>query len=106
MAELNKKEIIKKLREIKINHQAEGFIILGVFGSYARNDENVDSDIDILYELTDDFYKKYPGWDMIPILDTIEKECESQLGKKIDLANKNALNSVGKKYILPEVIYV
>lgn len=36
----------------------------------------------------------------------IKKEIESELGIKIDLANRRALDDIGKKYILPEVVYV
>jgi hypothetical protein len=79
---------------------------LGVFGSYARGDENEKSDIDILFEMTDSFYRKYPGWDVFPVIDEIEKEFSRTLKREVDLANKNALNDIGKKYILPEVQYV
>ena len=36
----------------------------------------------------------------------IEKDFAKSLGKNVDMANKNALNEIGKKYILPEVKYV
>jgi hypothetical protein len=100
------KKIVKSVKNLKSKYKKEGFIILGVFGSYARGDENQESDIDLLYEMTDKFYKKYPGWDAIPVIEKIEQELEQELGKKVDLANKNALNEIGKKYILPEVKYV
>jgi len=99
-------KIIDKIKLVKEKYLSEGFIIVGVFGSFARGDEAKDSDIDILYEMTDDFYKKYPGWDVFPVIDKIEMELEQTLQKKVDLANKNALNEIGKKYILPEVVYV
>ncbi len=98
--------LIEKIKNIKKSRENEGFIILGVFGSYGRNEENKESDIDILYELTDDFYNKYPGWDIIPMLDEIESQFNNELGIKPDLVNKNAMNNVAKKNILPEVTYV
>ncbi len=98
--------IIKKIKELKVKYEPEGFIVLGIFGSYVRGEENEGSDIDILYEMTENFYKKYPGWDVIPVIEQIEKEFKEELGKNIDLANKNALNEIGEKYILPEVVYV
>ena len=98
--------IIDKIRSVKDKYAPEGFIILGVFGSFARGEETGNSDIDILYEMTDDFYKKYPGWDAFPVIDKIEAELKETLQKKVDLANKNALNDIGKKYILPEVVRV
>ncbi|MFH0975424.1 MAG: nucleotidyltransferase domain-containing protein [Spirochaetota bacterium] len=98
--------VINKIKNLKSKYEPEGFIILGVFGSYVRGEETENSDIDILYEMTDSFYKKYPGWDVIPVIEQIEKEFKKELGMEIDLANKNALNEIGKKYILPEVMYV
>ena len=98
--------IINKIKNLKRKYEPEGFIVLGIFGSYVRGEEKEESDIDILYEMTDTFYQKYPGWDVIPIIEQIEKDFKKELGKNIDLANKNALNEIGKKYILPEVVYV
>lgn len=45
-------EILQKLKSIKPEYQPEGVDILGVFGSYARNEADKDSDIDILIETT------------------------------------------------------
>lgn len=99
-------EIISKIRKIKEKYNSKGFIILGIFGSYARNEETAKSDIDILYEMTQQFYDRYPGWDVFSVIEEIEKEIENSLGKKIDLTDLNALKKVGRKYILPEVQYV
>jgi uncharacterized protein len=101
-----RQEMIDKIKILKHKYEPEGFIVLGVFGSYARGDENEKSDIDILFEMTDSFYRKYPGWDVFPVIDEIEKEFSRTLKREVDLANKNALNDIGKKYILPEVQYV
>ncbi|MBP7552861.1 MAG: nucleotidyltransferase domain-containing protein [Spirochaetes bacterium] len=99
-------DIIDKIREIKKEYEKEGFIILGVFGSYARGEESSESDIDILYEMSDSFYNKFKGWEIYNEIDKIENRIKSKLNYKIDLANKNALNEIGKQYILNEVIYV
>ena len=100
------KQLIKKIEQLKIKYQKDGFIILGIFGSYTRGEETESSDIDILYEMTDEFYKKHSGWNIFPVLDKIQGELENELHKHVDLANINALNEVGKKYILSEVKYV
>ncbi|MCD4820001.1 MAG: nucleotidyltransferase domain-containing protein [Candidatus Cloacimonetes bacterium] len=100
------KKMINIIRKMKQKYEPEGFIIIGIFGSYAREEETEKSDIDILYEMKPNFYNKYHGWDVYPIINRIEKELERALGKKIDLADRNALKKVGKKYILPEVQYV
>lgn len=98
--------ILKKVREIKKEYEQQGFIILGIFGSYARGEETSESDIDILYEMSDSFYNKFKGWEIYSQIDRIENGIRSKLDTKIDLANKNALNDISKQYILNEVIYV
>ncbi|MES0491856.1 MAG: nucleotidyltransferase domain-containing protein [Leptospirales bacterium] len=100
------KIFLDKISLLKQKYNTEGFIILGVFGSYARGEETPTSDIDILYELAEKFYNKYPGWGIISAIENIRKDLETTLGKKIDFADKNALKNTGKKYILPEVQYV
>jgi uncharacterized protein len=92
--------------KLKKKYEAEGFIILGVFGSYARNQETKNSDIDILYRLDELFYEKYSGWDALGRIEDIKTEIEKFLGLTVDFANKNGLNEIGEKYILPEVAYV
>jgi len=99
-------DILQKIKNLKQKYEKDGFVIIGVFGSYARGEYNEDSDIDILYELKDVFYKRYPGFKIYPVLDQIEEEIHEELRHRVDLANVNALNEIGNKYILPEVVYV
>jgi uncharacterized protein len=98
--------LINKIKTLKEKYEKEGFVILGVFGSYARGEEVEHSDIDMLFEIKDSFYNKFKGWDIYPVIEKIEKNIEQELNHKIDMTNKNALNEIGKKYILPEVVYV
>jgi uncharacterized protein len=100
------KLIHKKIQTLKSKYEPEGFIILGIFGSFVRNEETDNSDIDILYEINDTFLKKYIGWDSFIRLDEIKKEISRELLHKIDMADKNALNNVARKYIIPEVVNV
>ena len=53
---------LKLLQQAKEYYSNEGFNILGFFGSYARGEENPQSDIDILYELNEKFIKNYEGF--------------------------------------------
>jgi uncharacterized protein len=98
--------LYNKIKTLKNNYVIEGFLILGIFGSYARNEETERSDVDILYEINDKFLNKYVGWDAILRLDEIKTEIENSLNIKVDIADKNALNRVAKKYIIPEVLSV
>ncbi len=51
--------LLKKLKELKAKYQPEGFEIVGLFGSFARNQETSDSDIDLLYRISEKFVEKY-----------------------------------------------
>lgn len=70
---------------------------IGLFGSVSRNEENRDSDIDILFSLHQ------------PIglftLSKIHFELEEKLNKKVDLISENGLNKFIKEKVLNEVKY-
>ena len=93
-----------KFLKIKNLLKKEGFIIDGIVGSYARGEEY--NDIDILYHLDDNFFKKYKGFDGFNKLQNIKTYLSQNLNEKIDLIDKTTLNKVGKKYILKDVIDV
>jgi predicted nucleotidyltransferase len=97
---------LQKLKELKSLFQKEGFIIDGVFGSYARGDNGKDSDIDILYHIESPYLEKYKDWDYFIRLDEIKREIEKFLKVKTDIADRETLNSVGKKYILKDLTLV
>jgi predicted nucleotidyltransferase len=69
---------------------------IGVFGSFARQEENMDSDIDILVKFKD----------TISLLELvrINRELSDLLGKKVDLITEQSLkNERIKKYILKDL---
>lgn len=71
---------------------------IGIFGSYVRGENNIDSDIDILVE----FSKPIGFFKFIQL----ENYLQEILGKKVDLVTKQALKPVIGKYILSEVVMV
>jgi predicted nucleotidyltransferase len=99
-------ELLLKLRQLKTRYLAEGFVILGAFGSFVRNEQTPDSDLDVLYELSDSFYNAHTGWDSCARIAEIRGEMELALNIKVDMANRRALSDIGRKYILPEVLFV
>lgn len=97
MNELN--NILEKLRELKPELENEYFVQeIGIFGSYVRNEQTLDSDIDLLIQFRE-------GMDLFKLAHLI-KWLGEIFGKKVDIANKKTLRPrIGKK-ILSEVIYV
>lgn len=71
---------------------------LGIFGSYVRNEQAEDSDLDILVEFAAPI-------DMFEFI-TLEQELSELLSARVDLVSRNALKPYIGKRILSEVLMV
>ena len=78
----------KTLEEIA---KANDISYLAVFGSHARGEENLDSDIDLLIE----FNKRKSLFDLVGI----EQEMQDETGQKNDLQTINSISKYIKPYI-------
>jgi predicted nucleotidyltransferase len=83
----HKPELIKKYHVKK----------LGIFGSYARGDEALSSDVDIMVD-----FEKPIGLEFV----ALAEELESLLGIKVDLVSANAIKSRMMELIKKELVYV
>lgn len=97
------KTSILKIKRILSLHKKDlsaqyGVREIGIFGSYVRNENRKNSDIDILVEL-----EKPMGFFKFVRL---ERYLSELLGAKADLVTKNALKPHIGRRILAEVIYV
>jgi len=81
--------------QLKENYQLAK---IGVFGSFARNEQNTQSDIDIIVE-----FEKTPG--MIKFIQ-LEEYLSNVLNNKVDLVTVHSINSTIKEQILKEAIFV
>lgn len=68
---------------------------IGIFGSFARNENNENSDIDVLYE----FNTTIRLFSLI----ALKEELEKKLNKKVDLVSEKYLNPKLKSKILNEL---
>ena len=94
-----KQEIIKIIRNSKLEMESHyGVQQLGLFGSYLRENQRKNSDIDILVTFNRDI-------DLFDFLD-LREFLESQLSIKVDLVMESALKPAIGKRILSEVEYV
>ena len=92
-------EIQTILAEIKTELQEKYHInSVGIFGSYARGEQNSASDVDILVEYT----KKPSLFGLVELQDYLS----DRLQMKVDLVTKDGLKSKIKENILAEVIYL
>lgn len=97
---MHQKSILTYLKQIKPYYEKEGFIIEGLFGSYARGDATEESDIDILIEIdkkTTDIYAKKRS---------LKEDLENYFHKKVDIARKKYLTPLAKDAIKDDLIYV
>lgn len=95
---MNLNSILSILKENKAIFNQYGVKKIGVFGSYVRNEQKTDSDIDILIEF-EKGKKSYQN-----LLKTTELT-ENLLNKKIDLVTIESLSPYIGPYIKKEVIY-
>ena len=99
---MRKSDIVSTLHKLKPVYQEEGFILVGLFGSYARGTQSKFSDIDIAYKLDyDKFSQRYKdGFSKLLRIEDIKKELQSLFKKPVDLVPDN------NKEILKDLINV
>jgi predicted nucleotidyltransferase len=78
---MNKENIYKKLADLL---KEQGAVKIAVFGSYVKNDENPESDIDVIV----DFIDKKTLLDLV----RIERELSDSLGVKVDLLTEKSIS--------------
>lgn len=94
-------QIIEKLKQEKSHLQQEFNITeIGIFGSYTRDEQTENSDIDILID-----YDKTKSFSLLELVG-LEDYLGNLFGKKIDIITKNALKPRIGRQILNEVIYL
>lgn len=91
-------QIIQKLTALKpILQQKYPLASLAIFGSYARNEANENSDVDVLVE--------FNGKIGIQFVDLAD-EIESCIGIKTDVISKNSLKTNYYEHTKQDVIYI
>jgi uncharacterized protein len=93
-------EILNFLRNNKLTLKNKYFVTeIGLFGSFARNEQNENSDIDFLVVFEPD----------TPDLYSVEKELKEYLknhfNREVDICAKKWINPIFKPLILKEAIY-
>ena len=78
--------------------QNYGVTKLGIFGSYARNEQHEDSDLDLLVT-----FEETPG--LFQYIE-LENSISDALGIKVDLVMEDALKPTIKKRVLNEVLLI
>ncbi|CAA6809465.1 MAG: Unknown protein [uncultured Sulfurovum sp.] len=100
-----KKNILHYLGELKKELEPQGIEALALFGSYAREEQTVYSDIDIAIKKKKNFLDDYTAYEYFEILSDIKAKIRKKLHKSIDIFDMDSTSSF-KKAIEDELIYV
>jgi predicted nucleotidyltransferase len=95
-------ESLEEVKEVIEQHRQEleeRFKVknIAIFGSFARGEQNEESDVDILVE-----FKEPVGLLFIHLADFLEEILQS----KVDLVTKDGIKQNRRKYIMEDLIYV
>ena len=95
------KGIILNFIKTNSNHLYSNYNIskIGLIGSFARNEQNENSDIDFLIEF------KSGTQDIFNLKLALKKYLKTNLNREIDICREKYLKPYIKDYILDEVIY-
>ena len=102
---LNKESILAYLKRLKPYYKKEGFIIEGLFGSYARDEADTDSDIDILVHTEPSFAERH-GLMSISRIHEIQSEISKVLQTSVDIASSSGMGKTAQKFIIDKTIYI
>ncbi|MBE0495708.1 MAG: nucleotidyltransferase family protein [Campylobacterales bacterium] len=96
---MTKEDILSYLRAHKKElNERFGVLKIGLFGSFARDEQTDESDIDLAIEIEKN--KKSLG-----NFFAIKRELEGQFGKKVDLGIEATLKPIVREYVKKEIIY-
>jgi predicted nucleotidyltransferase len=98
---LTQENILNFLSENKLFLREQFHVVkIGIFGSFARNEQNPDSDIDILIEMENNVSNDYDlKWNLREFL-------KNQFQRDVDICNSKHIKPYAKEYILKDAIYV
>ena len=103
---ITKEAVLEYLRSIKHNHEKEGILIHGIFGSIARDEVNENSDIDVLIETTPKFVENTDPLRAFTILQALREDIAQHFACTVDLADKTGLRGSSGEHILKKPLYV
>ena len=101
-----KEPILRYLKELKPKLEKEGITEIGLFGSFAKEEATIYSDIDIFVKTTDEFCNKYIGFAALGFLEDLRQDIAKHFNKEVDLCNIAGFNDERKAKFLKGAIYV
>ncbi len=104
-ANISQKEILEYLKSIKDELIKEGISEIALFGSFARGDDDIYSDIDIAIRIKEDYLKDYDSWDYFDLIKKIKNLVIQRFGIGCDVFDLDSSSFI-KDSVLKELLYV
>lgn len=109
MADITKKidrsDVLEYIKEIKDELVKDGIYKIALFGSYARNEVDIYSDIDIAIKLQSDYLEKRNSWDYFDLIAKIKTLITQKFHVGCDIFDLDS-DSFIKKSVMKDLIYV
>jgi len=103
---INQTDIINYVHNYNEEHKADGFTVVSLFGSYARGENDIFSDIDLTYKIDHDKFYKDDAFSKLLKIEEIKKELEKKFHKKVDLVPVNNTNKFFQDTLKKEQIII
>ena len=100
-----KDAVLSYLGELKEELHKEGIAELGLFGSYARGEASVYSDIDIAIRRDERYLQEHSAYEYFALIDIIKSKVSARFHRQSDLFDLESDSSM-KENILKDIIYV
>lgn len=102
---MQKETILEYLKEFKNSPQNRLFLEIGLFGSYAKNQADSFSDIDVAVRVDQEYLKRHDIWDYFDAIEKMKTELLKKFHLKSDVFDLDSSSPLVEK-IKKDIIYV
>lgn len=102
---MQKEKILDYLKEFKNSPQNRLFLEIGLFGSYAKNQADSFSDIDVAVRVDQEYLKGYDIWDYFDAIEAFKTELLKKFHLKSDVFDLDSSSPLVES-IKKDIIYV
>ena len=100
-----KEPILLYLKELKPSLEKEGISKIGLFGSFAKDEATIYSDIDVFIRTTKAFREKHRGFAGFSFLENLRTKIAEHFNKEVDLCNIVSFDKEKQHRFLKDAIY-
>ena len=102
---INKTDILNYIKEIKDDLVDDGISKIALFGSFARNEVDLYSDIDIAIQLKSNYLESRSSWDYFDLIAKIKSMVSQKFHIGCDIFDLDS-DSFIKQSVMEDIIYV